>query len=67
MDDGWFGARKSDYARLGDWTVNPQKFPRGLGPLISYVNSRAMDFGLWFEPEMVTPDSDLYASIPTGR
>ena len=60
VDDGWFGQRNNDHAGLGDWTVNPQKFPNGLGPLISYVNSVGMKFGLWFEPEMVNPNSDLY-------
>ena len=64
MDDGWFGQRNDDHAGLGDWTVNPQKFPSGLKPLIDYVNSLGMDFGLWFEPEMVNPDSDLYRRHP---
>jgi alpha-galactosidase len=64
MDDGWFGQRNNDHAGLGDWHVNPQKFPNGLKPLISYVNGLGMDFGLWFEPEMVNPDSDLYRSHP---
>ncbi len=64
MDDGWFGERNNDHAGLGDWTVNPQKFPHGLKPLISYVNSLGMDFGLWFEPEMVNPDSNLYRKHP---
>jgi alpha-galactosidase len=64
MDDGWFGRRNNDHAGLGDWVVNPQKFPDGLKPLISYVNSLGMNFGLWFEPEMVNPDSDLYRAHP---
>jgi alpha-galactosidase len=64
MDDGWFGQRNNDRAGLGDWYVNPQKFPHGLQPLISYVNGLGMDFGLWFEPEMVNPDSDLYRRHP---
>jgi alpha-galactosidase len=64
MDDGWFGKRKDDHAGLGDWYVNPQKFPHGLQPLIGYVNGLGMDFGLWFEPEMVNPDSDLYRAHP---
>ena len=73
MDDGWFGQRKNDHAGLGDWYVNPQKFPHGLGPLIDKVHSLGMDFGLWVEPEMVNPDSDLYRKHPdwvinmTGR
>ncbi|MDE3195034.1 MAG: alpha-galactosidase [Acidobacteriota bacterium] len=64
MDDGWFGKRNNDHAGLGDWTVNPRKFPNGLEPLIKYVNSLGMDFGLWVEPEMVNPDSDLYRAHP---
>ena len=64
MDDGWFGARNHDRAGLGDWTVNPKKFPNGLKPLIDHVKSQGMDFGLWVEPEMVNPDSDLYRAHP---
>ncbi len=64
MDDGWFGQRKDDHAGLGDWYVNPQKFPNGLKPLIDKVHSLGMDFGLWVEPEMVNPDSDLYREHP---
>jgi alpha-galactosidase len=64
MDDGWFGARDDDRAGLGDWTVNREKFPRGLGPLIGRVNDLGMRFGLWVEPEMVNPDSDLYRAHP---
>ena len=64
MDDGWFGQRKTDNAGLGDWYVNPKKFPNGLKPLIDKVHSLNMDFGLWVEPEMVNPDSDLYRKHP---
>ena len=64
MDDGWFGQRKTDHAGLGDWYVNPEKFPHGLKPLIDKVHSLNMDFGLWVEPEMVNPDSDLYRQHP---
>ena len=64
MDDGWFGARNTDKAGLGDWTVNPQKFPNGLKGLITNVKALGMDFGLWVEPEMVNPDSDLYRKHP---
>ena len=64
MDDGWFGQRKNDHAGLGDWYVNPQKFPHGLKPLIDRVHALGMDFGLWVEPEMVNPDSDLYRQHP---
>jgi alpha-galactosidase len=73
MDDGWFGQRSHDRAGLGDWYVNPVKFPHGLKPLIDKVHSLGMDFGLWVEPEMVNPDSDLYRKHPdwvlnfTGR
>lgn len=73
MDDGWFGERKDDHAGLGDWYVNPQKFPHGLKPLIDKTHSLGMDFGLWVEPEMVNPDSALYRAHPdwvlnfTGR
>lgn len=64
MDDGWFGARNNDRAGLGDWFVNPVKFPGGLDELIGNVNALGMDFGLWVEPEMVNPDSDLYRTHP---
>jgi alpha-galactosidase len=64
MDDGWFGQRKDDHAGLGDWYVNTQKFPNGLKPLIDKVHVFGMDFGLWVEPEMVNPDSDLYRKHP---
>jgi alpha-galactosidase len=64
IDDGWFGARNNDHAGLGDWVVNPQKFPNGLKPLIDHVNKLGMDFGLWVEPEMVNPESDLYRAHP---
>jgi len=73
MDDGWFGARNTDKAGLGDWVVNQQKFPNGLKPLIDRVHGLGMDFGIWVEPEMVNPDSDLYRVHPdwilhmTGR
>ena len=73
VDDGWFGQRSTDHAGLGDWYVNPVKFPHGLKPLIDKVHSLGMDFGLWVEPEMVNPDSDLYRKHPdwvlnfTGR
>ena len=64
MDDGWFGQRKDDHAGLGDWYVNTKKFPNGLKPLIDKVHALGMDFGLWVEPEMVNPDSDLYRKHP---
>jgi alpha-galactosidase len=64
IDDGWFGQRKTDHAGLGDWYVNAEKFPNGLKPLIDKVHALGMDFGLWVEPEMVNPDSDLYRKHP---
>lgn len=64
MDDGWFHGRASDRAGLGDWWPDEQKFPNGLTPLIEHVNQLGMEFGLWIEPEMVNPDSDLYREHP---
>ncbi len=64
VDDGWFGARDSDQAGLADWVVNPRKFPRGLGELTDEVHCLDMQFGIWLEPEMVSPDSDLYRAHP---
>ncbi len=64
VDDGWFGARNSDKAGLGDWTVNRTKFPNSLKPPIDKVHALGMDFGLWVEPEMVNVDSDLYRAHP---
>jgi alpha-galactosidase len=64
VDDGWFGERDSDHAGLGDWFVNPAKFPHGLKPLIDKVHSLGMDFGIWVEPEMVNPNSELYRKHP---
>ncbi len=79
LDDGWFKGRNDDTTSLGDWVVDEEKFPNGLGPLIDAVDAAGMDFGLWVEPEMVSPNSDLYrahpdwvlgypeADLPTGR
>ncbi len=64
LDDGWFHRRNSDAAGLGDWWPDEIKFPRGLGGLVRRVNELGMDFGLWIEPEMVNPDSDLYRAHP---
>ncbi|MFE7122705.1 alpha-galactosidase [Streptomyces sp. NPDC057617] len=64
MDDGWFGARRSERAGLGDWTPSPDRFPGGLKPLVEEVHRLGMRFGLWVEPEMVNPDSDLYREHP---
>jgi alpha-galactosidase len=64
VDDGWFGARTSDRAGLGDWTPNPDRFPQGLKPLADDVHALGMQFGIWVEPEMVNPDSELYRAHP---
>ncbi|GAA5707833.1 alpha-galactosidase [Streptomyces avermitilis] len=64
VDDGWFGARTGDRAGLGDWTPNPDRFPAGLKPLADYVHALGMQFGIWVEPEMVNPDSELYRAHP---
>jgi len=64
MDDGWFHGRNHDHAGLGDWWADATKFPNGLNPLIARVNALGMAFGLWLEPEMVNPDSDLYRAHP---
>jgi alpha-galactosidase len=64
LDDGWFGKRNNDSAGLGDWVVNTDKLHGGLKEIIDYVNSLGMKFGLWFEPEMVNEDSDLYREHP---
>jgi alpha-galactosidase len=64
LDDGWFGSRRDDTSGLGDWTVSPEVWPAGLTPLIEHVRGLGMQFGLWFEPEMVNRDSDLYRAHP---
>ncbi|MCR9195298.1 MAG: alpha-galactosidase [Hyphomonas sp.] len=64
LDDGWFGSRRNDKAGLGDWWPSEDVYPDGLGPLIKHVTSLGMEFGLWFEPEMVNPDSDLFRKHP---
>ena len=64
MEDGWFSTRDNDRSGLGDWTPSQTKFPRGLDPLIRHVTGLGMKFGIWVEPEMVNPDSDLYRAHP---
>ncbi len=64
LDDGWFGARDSDRAGLGDYAVNRKKLPGGLDGLAEKINALGMEFGLWMEPEMVNRDSDLYRAHP---
>lgn len=64
MDDGWFGKRDNDNSGLGDWYVNTNKIKCGLQELVRQVNDIGMKFGIWFEPEMVSQDSDLYRAHP---
>ena len=64
MDDGWFGHRNSDNSSLGDWIVNENKIKGGLKYLVDEVNKLGLEFGIWFEPEMISPDSDLYREHP---
>lgn len=64
IDDGWFKGRVNDRAGLGDWTVDENKFPNGLKPMIDQINALGLDFGIWIEPEMVNPNSDLYRAHP---
>ncbi len=64
LDDGWFGKRDNDRSSLGDWYVNKDKLPNGIKGLAQKVNDVDMKFGLWFEPEMISPDSELYRAHP---
>lgn len=64
LDDGWFGIREDDISGLGDWFVNKAKIPGGLGHLAEQINRLGMKFGLWFEPEMISEDSELYRRHP---
>ncbi|MBQ3602906.1 MAG: alpha-galactosidase [Clostridia bacterium] len=64
MDDGWFGVRNDDRRSLGDWYVNENKLKGGLSSLIERVNALGLNFGIWYEPEMISPDSDLYRAHP---
>lgn len=64
LDDGWFKGRRGDFAGLGDWIVDKAIYPEGLQPLIDQVLAQDLAFGIWFEPEMVNPDSDLYRAHP---
>ncbi len=64
LDDGWFGERDDDYRGLGDWYVNTKKLPEGIKGLAEKIHAMGLMFGLWFEPEMVNPDSDLYRKHP---
>ncbi len=64
LDDGWFMHRRDDTAGLGDWEVDPSVWPNGLHPLVNHVTALGMEFGLWVEPEMINPDSDLAREHP---
>lgn len=64
LDDGWFGKRNDDTSSLGDWFVNEEKLPSGIKGLAEKINNEGLKFGLWFEPEMVNPDSELYRKHP---
>jgi len=64
LDDGWFRGRRTDRAGLGDWWVDEDVWPGGLHKLVEYVRAQGLQFGLWIEPEMVSPDSELYRAHP---
>lgn len=64
LDDGWFGKRDNDTTSLGDWDIDARKYPDGLKPLVDHVTGLGMQFGIWFEPEMVNPVSELYKAHP---
>ncbi|MCR5781181.1 MAG: alpha-galactosidase [Clostridia bacterium] len=64
MDDGWFGRRNDDTNSLGDWYVNEKKLPGGLGVLVDRIHALGLKFGIWYEPEMISPDSDLFRAHP---
>ncbi|MGR3503123.1 alpha-galactosidase [Pseudaestuariivita sp.] len=64
LDDGWFGQRDDDTSSLSDWEVDPRKYPDGLGPLIDHVHGLGMSFGIWFEPEMINPESNIHKAHP---
>jgi alpha-galactosidase len=64
LDDGWFGSRRDDHSGLGDWTVSADVWPNGLHPLVDRVKALGMQFGLWFEPEMINLDSDTARAHP---
>ncbi|KZM52176.1 alpha-galactosidase [Labrenzia sp. OB1] len=64
LDDGWFGKRDDDTSSLGDWVIDHRKYPDGLTPLIDHVKALGLEFGIWFEPEMINENSDLYRTHP---
>ena len=67
LDDGWFGSRRDDTSGLGDWWVSAAVYPDGLAPLIDHVTGLGMEFGIWVEPEMVNPDSDVFRALQKFR
>jgi len=64
LDDGWFGNRDDDTQALSDWEVDPRKYPDGLHPLIDHIHAKGMAFGIWFEPEMINPNSNIFRAHP---
>src|SRR5690606_31031811 len=64
LDDGWFGKRNDDTSSLGDWFVDTRKLPAGIGDVGRRIQAEGLRFGLWFEPEMISPDSELYRAHP---
>ena len=64
LDDGWVGKRDTDNCSLVDWIVDRRKLPDGISGLAEQINALGLKFGLWFEPEMISPDSDLYRAHP---
>ena len=64
LDDGWFGNRDDDTAALADWEVDTRKYPQGLDPLIEHIHALGMTFGIWFEPEMINPNSNTFRANP---
>ncbi len=64
IDDGWFGKRNNDCCSLGDWFINEEKLPGGIKRIADHVNSKGVQLGIWFEPEMISPDSELYKAHP---
>jgi alpha-galactosidase len=64
LDDGWFGSRRDDKSGLGDWIISAEVWPEGFTSMIEYINGKGIEFGLWFEGEMINPDSDLYRAHP---
>lgn len=64
LDDGWYGKRNNSKTSLGDWIIDTEKFPEGISPLVEYARQKNMGFGLWFEPEMISPNTQLIEKHP---